>query len=1083
MGMEQGARRSRFRRRLRRLWSRLNQPVATMRNAGRARPGPQPRINKKLGWGGSSPLKRSMRLLVYGGGLFLLGMLAWAVPAVLMDHSFALDERCENKALSCGVLASFLVPVLTLALASAFFLLGRLWYLRRRYLRTARSKPQEVVPTAGKIIGEVVGRDELCRVMIADLLDPATRHPHVVVGGIGAGKTALLVRLTKLLADQRAVPVAVRLRDAGTRLDFRKLARERFIADLESRMVSNEEGERVWRQLLREGRIVVLADGLEEALIDDSVRTERDSLIRLAIRQANTARLPLIIASRPHDPLRGTEATIMELEPLSEEAALDYIMRSDQNEEEHRLDWIVETAEVTEAPFYLQIAYQLHRAGLLEDAAANGDDRQPGTRGADRSGLRLRLLKTWEDALLAGHFPPGVALSHEDRMATIEQLSALACIGLGQDQLEVKLEDFEALREPSSDSEPPPPIIREVTRRLAEAGDRSFDIRLAATWGTHLGLVEAHGATVSFPNSILQAYLGSRLIAEAMAQREFREKALKNPGRELLIALVMRSRAEPIDAGGPRPTVDGASNGSPPEPISLREHLRTAARGRTDSKALDLYAALLEIDSADLVLEHRAIGDEIVQRWQKVVERDPRTLNDAKLNLIHRFGEAARTISERRSPTQPAYRALFEIGCRESFYPVQLAASQEIGAGGDDALLELAGILGPPDDRGHVQDQSDGEAATATDQPEEKSRTNEERKQEETRHRSDIIRARLAPLLVGSASDPQCRATAYEQLEQWLEFIHAQNLRNSRAGSGLSLEVALAQGFKYAANRRRRHRHASKEARAYLAERAKEMLDDCDFWFTRLTLLHALTLWHLPDGPNHRPGRGRVPDYNALIAHWCGIEDGKRLDRRREHPFVAEAWRLAVRALETGQPERYIWIDESGIVSKVGSSPTRAGSQHQHNLWIPPSAGWTALNPRAQQLVADVLLLLNLAERGEPLDRDRRLHRTSGKYLPPCLAEDRSLLQPGRPLGMPGNLAPGSNCKEGCQFGLCPYPSKGEQSYRNELSEAFCRRQQRLLSRGRLSRRAAPWQETSPAQLKRFWKELGQPAGSRVRTS
>src|SRR4249919_2292835 len=143
--VEQRARRSRFRRRLQRLWSRLNQPVATMRNAGRSRPGPQPRINKKLGWGGSSPLKRSMRLLVYGGGLFLLGMLAWAVPAVLMDHSFALDERCENKALSCGVLASFLVPVLTLALASAFFLLGRLWYLRRRYLRTARSKPQEVV--------------------------------------------------------------------------------------------------------------------------------------------------------------------------------------------------------------------------------------------------------------------------------------------------------------------------------------------------------------------------------------------------------------------------------------------------------------------------------------------------------------------------------------------------------------------------------------------------------------------------------------------------------------------------------------------------------------------------------------------------------------------------------------------------------------------------------------------------------------------------------------------------------------------------------------------------------------------------
>ncbi len=224
---------------------------------------------------------------MYGGGLLLLGVLAWAVLAVLVRHSFSLDNRCQQRALSCGVLASFLVPVLTLALVSAFFLLGRLWYLRRRYLRTARARPQDVVPTAGSIIGDVVGRDELCRVMIADVRDPSTRRPHVVVGGIGTGKTALLVRLTKLLAHQHAVPVAVRLRDARDRLDFGELARERFIADLQSSILSDTEGEKVWRQLLKEGRIVVLADGLEEALIEDEAETERDNLIRLAIRQAN----------------------------------------------------------------------------------------------------------------------------------------------------------------------------------------------------------------------------------------------------------------------------------------------------------------------------------------------------------------------------------------------------------------------------------------------------------------------------------------------------------------------------------------------------------------------------------------------------------------------------------------------------------------------------------------------------------------------------------------------------------------------------------------------------------------------------
>ena len=185
---------------------------------------------------------------MYGGGLLLLGGLAWAVPAVLMQHSLAFDNRCQQRALSCGVLASFLVPLLTLALVSAFFLLGRLWYLRKRYLRTARAKPQDVVPTAGGIIGDVVGRDELCRVMIADLRDTSTRRPHVVVGGIGTGKTAVLVRLTELLAHQHAVPVAVRLRDARTTLNFGELARKKFIADLESSILSDNEGEKAWRQ-------------------------------------------------------------------------------------------------------------------------------------------------------------------------------------------------------------------------------------------------------------------------------------------------------------------------------------------------------------------------------------------------------------------------------------------------------------------------------------------------------------------------------------------------------------------------------------------------------------------------------------------------------------------------------------------------------------------------------------------------------------------------------------------------------------------------------------------------------------------
>ena len=79
------------------------------------------------------------------------------MDAAFRHRSFTFDNRCQQRALSCSVLASFLVPLFTLALVSALFLLGRLWYLRRRYLRIARSRPQDVVPTAGSIIGDVVG--------------------------------------------------------------------------------------------------------------------------------------------------------------------------------------------------------------------------------------------------------------------------------------------------------------------------------------------------------------------------------------------------------------------------------------------------------------------------------------------------------------------------------------------------------------------------------------------------------------------------------------------------------------------------------------------------------------------------------------------------------------------------------------------------------------------------------------------------------------------------------------------------------------------------------------------------------------
>jgi len=119
--------------------------------------------------------------------------------------------------------------------------------------------------------------------------------------------------------------------------------------------------------------------------------------------------------------------------------------------------------------------------------------------------------------------------------------------------------------------------------------------------------------------------------------------------------------------------------------------------------------------------------------------------------------------------------------------------------------------------------------------------------------------------------------------------------------------------------------------------------------------------------------------------------------RNGKHPFVAEAGKLAVEALKTGHPERFLWIDESGIVSSVGSRAAQATKDRKHHLWIPPSAGWAALDTRAQQLVADVLLLLNLAERGEgPDEIERRLGRVESSDLPLCFTPIAIRLTPKR---------------------------------------------------------------------------------------
>ena len=117
--------------------------------------------------------------------------LGWVVYLYVVRNgpsgaTFDPDRRCGALGFSCGIATNILASGVLVAFASTF-VLWRLFGPQRRYRARARADSRELVPTAGAIINQVVGRDELCMAVMTDLHDRTTR-PHVIVGGVGTGK-------------------------------------------------------------------------------------------------------------------------------------------------------------------------------------------------------------------------------------------------------------------------------------------------------------------------------------------------------------------------------------------------------------------------------------------------------------------------------------------------------------------------------------------------------------------------------------------------------------------------------------------------------------------------------------------------------------------------------------------------------------------------------------------------------------------------------------------------------------------------------------------------------------------------------
>ncbi|MFG2127711.1 NACHT domain-containing protein [Streptomyces sp. NPDC048751] len=1120
----------------------------------------------------------------------VLALLAWCgegLSILITGKSTGFEHLRKSGGLDA--LFQFVGPVLTASIAAALFLFCWYAWTKRRYLAKASRRPGRLVLTVGQDTGDIVGRDEVAEVIAERLRDRDTRRPYLLVGGVGVGKTAVLVRLTELLARQRAVPVPIRLRDAADDpdLNFERMAKLRFAEETPQGTLARTKNDRVWQQLLADDKPVVIADGLEEALLADSLQQNRDNIIRRAIERAHREKLPLVIASRPHSPLESTAAAIVELEPLSEEEALHFVEARASGREEQYLDAVVETAEVTESPVYLQIVRELHSNDLLR----HDDSEHLDISGRDRSALRLQLLERWERALCESRLRQDVVLSRQERGDTVEVVSALACIGLLKDSLEVGFAEL------LGEDVHPGPLRRARTRaehlwtsargfdqygkrgtvfsewhrkriwdtlcarlsadesrRLSEGSTDQCQAVLArfAANADKLRLLEGLERKVRFPHSIMQAYFGFRVLDE-LGERdagELVDEALQPPGpsRELLVALVFLSRSSAAKTtargGGVRAEakkeLQELVRQAPVYGRTLTHRLCAAASRRTDDpKVLDLYAAALEVESVEESPERLKTVVAAVHDCWSGIKGDRRTLDDAKLALVKQLGAALRRVSD-RIDTTGLYWRLFVLGVEEPSYGISLATAQECGSGGSAAFAVIREQFGLDNDP--VQEYNDAVTALKARKrqryaawAEEMAATQEknagapagaassdrtQRQQAELREinaeyrgervrllRNFVMRAWILPMLLGSVDEAH-RDEAQERLAKWLRHLDP-----AHAGSAdlpLPLEAALAKGFKFAANRRRTHPHTDQGSRADLIRQAETFLQRSRCWYAQLSLLHALCLWELPDTVGLPPGQGdgdpsarpsrRIGGTTAVdtVRRWLSTagtvnrppgqlsgngEDGENgaSPRRRLHPFVSEAGDLVALALETGQPERFLWIDEKGVADNIGSRVGQLDGSRRHNLWIPPSVGWSTLDGRAQRLVADVLVLLNLVERdGNPDEVEDRMARVEqpGLSLPPCIRTKREPLEPGRPAGTAVPPAPGSNCLPDCKFKLCPYPPRGSVP-RDEIREPFCRQQQALLPgrvrrcfpRG-LRRKTPPWVSMRVRELDRFWDAM-----------
>lgn len=404
------------------------------------------------------------------------------------------------------------------------------------------------------------------------------------------------------------------------------------------------------------------------------------------------------------------------------------------------------------------------------------------------------------------------------------------------------------------------------------------------------------------------------------------------------------------------------------------EALVTRARAFADDRALGLVVTAAEIASSVGLPNFREIAQDVDEEaWAQAT---PRT----KVAAVKRL--------EGRSDAW-VYARLYEA-TRDRNYRVRWSASGAIIAGGSGACQALGSTF--------AELLSDAESLSADEWGKERT------------HDLSVL-GWILPALWGRVED--------DALERDVERLAALVGR----GMPLGTEASLAQGFKLG---------ALVNPAATPSAIARDLVEHCRFWYSRIVLLQAISVAAVAD-----PGQSA----EALALVRAAEKD------ENQHPFVRAAASLCGKAIRHPHDwERYVWEDESAVISRSG----------------------TMVRSETAALVADIVLLLNVTEQGDDDVRERRKEDTYRRNdLPYCLSTSRERRE----------LFDG--CHASCTFDLCPYPSTAERSLgRGAFSQAFCRHQiDTLTGLSRIQaawrrKPAGPWSHSGRAALARFWAEM-----------